>query len=452
MIHPASLEDIDRDRDERRRSIYESKFGKYPVLDDAGSISEDLVRSVGKPTRPQDLVDNRLLYALLKNAVHFLVTEDLGIHRKARRLGLSERTLLISDAASFLRRQYEKYVPEHLTIKHFEIHNLNLKAAFFDSLRSDYEGFNDWFAEKSLTGRMCWSWVDGSGDTKALLIYAEKQKRILRETPEKVLKICTFKIDDSAKGLKVGELLLRICFEYCVENAVATAYLTIFEKHIGLRLILEDLGFETIAVTSSGELVYAKDFKAPKSLEKINAFDFCKRFYPRYYDGIETNKFVVPILPHFQARLLGDARREQKMIDEFGNLVIEQNTIKKAYICRSRTKMVKPGDVLLFYRSRQNQGITGVGVVESVLRGLEPLYALTSFVGPRSVYSRKELADLANGNVLAILFRYVGASEFIPWKRLYDQGVLKGRPQTVVRINEDAYARLRKDVNRWSTY
>ncbi|VUT27662.1 MAG: hypothetical protein SYNGOMJ08_00212 [Candidatus Syntrophoarchaeum sp. GoM_oil] len=452
FVHPASLEDIGRDADESRRIIHESKFKKYPILQDSGNPDANFTSIVGKPSIPQDEVDNRILYSAYKNAVNFFVTEDLGIHRKARKLDLSERVLTVSQAVEYLRRQFERYIPEHLTLEHLEIYRLDLQSEFFDGLREDYPDFNEWFIEKSREGRMCWCLRDKEENLKALLIYAEKNKQTFRDHPEPALKLCTFKVADEAKGLKMGELLLKMCFEYCSKNGLSAAYLTTFEKQTHLRILLEDFGFVEIGKKSKGELLYAKDFVAPSDLNDMRPLEYCKRFFPEFYDGNEVRKFVVPIRPEFHDRLFADARVRQTSIDEFASGVVEQNTIKKAYVCKAPIKKIRSGDILLFYRSKRNKGITGIGVVESVLRRPSSFDDLIAFIGPRSVYAEDELQELHKTGALAILFRYVGQlPSFISRERLFELKILKAAPRTIISMENVQYNQLNGDDEGWLT-
>ena len=57
-----------------------------------------------------DFVENSLLYSLLKNEVSFLITEDLGIHKKANRINnqfpnFNDRVFTIREALSFFKQQ-----------------------------------------------------------------------------------------------------------------------------------------------------------------------------------------------------------------------------------------------------------------------------------------------------------------------------------------------------------
>jgi predicted nucleic acid-binding protein len=99
LLHPKSIEDINRDSDDYRRKITLSKFKTYNTLEIAPDPNTDLkfLDIIGSPKKDNDIVDNFLLFAVYRNAVNFLITEDLGIHKKARITKLSERVLNVID-------------------------------------------------------------------------------------------------------------------------------------------------------------------------------------------------------------------------------------------------------------------------------------------------------------------------------------------------------------------
>lgn len=110
------------------------------------------------------------------------------------------------------------------------------------------------------------------------------------------------------------------------------------------------------------------------------------------------------------------------------------NSIRKAYLCRSSVRQIKPGDVLAFYRSQTTKAITVLGVVEDSLVS-DAAIALGSFVAKRTVYSMRDITDLctdAGGRprtVLAIKFRQVLRSfEHVPLHELKQNGLLKSAP------------------------
>jgi hypothetical protein len=211
-------------------------------------------------------------------------------------------------------------------------------------------------------------------------------------------------------------------------------------------MLLEDFGFQMAGKKSAtGELIYAKDFLVPQSLDGLEPLEYCKRFFPKFFDGDSVRKFVVPIQPEFHDRLFSDAKERQTFIDEFGDMIVEQNTIKKAYVCNARITKIRSGDLLLFYRSRKKQGITGIGVVESVLRQPSSSEELIAFIGVRSVYSAQELRQLYENGALAILFRYIGQlPSLLSRERLFELGALNGAPQSILTMDDISYNRLKE--------
>jgi hypothetical protein len=74
------------------------------------------------------------------------------------------------------------------------------------------------------------------------------------------------------------------------------------------------------------------------------------------------------------------------------------NTIRKVYLCRAKAKGLKPGDILLFYLSRDrrlaaSQSLTTVGIVEQCResRTSDELVVMTA---RRSVFSATELSAI----------------------------------------------------------
>ena len=95
LVHPKSIVELKRDRNEERKKIALSKIRTYPILESPPNPDNDekFQNIVGEPLSHNDYVDNILLYAVNRNAVDFLISEDNGIHDKAFRLGLENRIL-----------------------------------------------------------------------------------------------------------------------------------------------------------------------------------------------------------------------------------------------------------------------------------------------------------------------------------------------------------------------
>src|SRR3990172_2416857 len=103
LLHPASRDDVARDRDRARRIVIESKLGKYKTLEVAMEPDDGFRSAVGPGSRVNDSVDIAVLYALHRDAADFLITEDDGLHRRARRVSEEERVLTVAQAVALLR-------------------------------------------------------------------------------------------------------------------------------------------------------------------------------------------------------------------------------------------------------------------------------------------------------------------------------------------------------------
>ena len=241
VIHPASLAEIGKDLDAKRREITLSKLRGYPFLEAPPKPTDVFLRLIESRV-VGDEVDDAILYALYRNAADFLITEDRGIHRKAMRVSLEERTMTVDSALEFFRRLHARRLPEHPILKNDFVRNLEVEDPFFDSLRNEYPGFDEWFKRISIEGRKCWVYRDESERIKALLILKEENEPIPTTPPIPAstrLKLCTLKVD--LPRLRMGELLLKVAFQYCIDNQLFEIYTTHFRRGEDALLgLLED--------------------------------------------------------------------------------------------------------------------------------------------------------------------------------------------------------------------
>jgi hypothetical protein len=128
------------------------------------------------------------------------------------------------------------------------------------------------------------------------------------------------------------------------------------------------------------------------------------------------------------------------------------NTIRKVYLCRAQAKGLKPGDILLFYLSRDqrlaaSQSLTTVGIVEQC-RESRTADELAVMTARRSVFSAAELTAIqarSAASVKVIDFLLAGhMTPSIGVDDLVASGIFNGRPpQSIARLNEARYQRLR---------
>ena len=455
IIHPASIDDINRDSNQSRKTINLSRVAKYqrlenpPVLSSAEAIRLGLVAA-----NDNDRVDNELLFALYRNAAGLLVTEDRKIHRSAKALGLADRVHHVRQSVEFLNRVYSRTRITLPSIKEIPLHQIDVNLPFFDSLRGDYTPFNAWFAKAAQEGRTAWVHTVDAGSLAAICIYNEEASPIVtsddRALAGKVLKLCTLKVGEEVRGRKIGELFLKAAFRYATSNAIGKIYVTIRPgKHDLLEDLCRNFGFQHFGHDKNGDGVYVKEHPVAPPTPDLPPLDYNIRFYPYFRGDSEIRKFIVPIMPTFHEMLFPEAQDQQTLFH-----AAVGNAIKQAYLCHARDGSIMPGDIVFFYRSHDTQAITSMGIVELV-RDLDNADQIMELVSKRTVFRREDIEVMAAKQTKVILFRLAHHLDRpIPFNWL-DLHVVKGPIQTIRRIDHDAYLRLiqeRPALSRFSSH
>jgi len=437
FVHPASMSDIENDKDEKRKKVILSKFNSYPRIESPPTPDADFLRVIGSPKSGNERIDTEILYALYRNCVDFLITEDREIIKLASKVGLKDRIFTIESALEYFEGLYERKYPKHLQIKREHIYNLDIKDPFFDSLKKEYAEFADWFKKIARDDRPCYVYKENGG-IKALLILKVEKGAIETEggviSDKDRLKICTFKVDKF--GLKIGELLLKISFEFCLKNNIDEAYLT---------ELIEEFGFRNMGKNKRGEYVYLKKFIYDNA--RLTPLQISKMYYPSYKDSEEVKKFIVPIVPKFHDRLFPDypSKKQSKLFDytEMGEFNIAGNTIKKAYLSHSPIRKIREGDIVMFYRSVDQQ-LTALGVVEKAT-AMDKIDNILKVIGKRSVYSMDDIRSMAKKPVLCILFtQHFYFKSPIGYKNLKEDGIISSAPQSIIEISQEDYSKIKK--------
>jgi hypothetical protein len=405
--------------------------------------------SIQEVKRSSDLVDNSILYAVYKNAVDFLITEDRGIHKKANRIRIDDRVLFINDAI-LLHRQYvhKEWIINPPALIQKYVYNLSLADAFFDSLKKEYEGFEDWFQRISKEGRKCWVHYGEKGNIRALLIYKIEDETIYSDPPlpkKKRLKLSTFKV--AYEGHKIGELFIKLSVDIAIQNEISEIYLTHFSaSEDRLVDLISEYGFKKVAVNDRGEEIFLKKLMIEQTdMSVLSPTDIAIEFYPSFYDGPQVRKFIVPICPEYHGRLFTDYPGRQLTLSEsVGDFIIEGNTISKAYICHAKPKRMQVGDILLFYLSKL-QKLTSIGTVEFVKTEIRDSQEILRFVGKRTVYSLSEIEEISKKPATVILFRqHFHLHNPLSLKELKNMGILAGPPQSIILISNERYDKIKR--------
>ncbi len=126
--------------------------------------------------------------------------------------------------------------------------DLNVTDPFFDSLRNDYPGFNNWFEKKAVQGEEALVIYNQTSEIVGFvyLKYDEFESLVLDThtiNPKKRIKIGTFKLSTEIQGNRVGEGAIGYILLQWQDSNIDELYVTVFEKHKSLIILLEKYGF-----------------------------------------------------------------------------------------------------------------------------------------------------------------------------------------------------------------
>lgn len=448
VFHPASEEDINRDRDAKRRIRTRDRLAQYTRLDGFSDCPWNT-----DETRPNDACDNAILYALECDAAHYLVTEDREIHRKAVSRRLGNRVFAVQAAEDFLRRLHESTSVKLPNIQDVPLHSLTrlLNDGFFDSLREGYPTFDTWFRDCARNDRRAWVYWSEPERLGALCVYARKENDDVTGhgdvLPGASLKLCTFKVAPDCQGRKIGELFLKAAFRYATENRLEHIFIHgDAEKHSFLFELLADFGFAEFG-RYGDDVVYVKKHPiiAPDdSATDLSAFEYFQKYFPHFRHDRSIKKFIMPIRPEYHRILFSDyiSPADSPQMALFDSRHTASNAIKQAYLCHAQLSQMHPGDVVLFYRSTDEKAVTSLGIVEQY-ETLEDANEIVDRVRRRTVYSMSEIERMALKPTKVMLFRLVRHFTHPPsFDWLKQSQVVNGNIQTIREIDDDAYQRL----------
>ena len=397
-----------------------------------------------------------MLYAVAADAVDFLITQDKKLIGRATRANIADRVLDVPSAIVYFSQYFEvKLPPLPDYVEQGPINGSWIADPFFDSFKAEYarvpNEFRDWFSKAARAGRPA-VWVKNpDGRLGALMIYKDETQAVGDAPAKRRLKICSFRVDPTMQGVRLSEKLLQFAFNFLRANLVDEAYVEVFPSHSDLTAVFELFGFETREFTPRGEIRMFKHAVPPDADPSSDRWTRFRRSFPAYDDGPWIKKFVVPIQPIWHERLFPEFETypNQTHLDQWlegGSrlrLSPAGNAIRKAYICRSPSQHLSPGDLLLFYRSHDLREVNQIGIVESAERKLG-VEAVVDLVGNRTVLPRATLEELCNEEVLVILFWHIGqfpsvTKEGVPLEVI--PGFVRP-PQSIWQISEEAYSVL----------
>ncbi|EJL6658958.1 TPA: N-acetyltransferase [Vibrio cholerae] len=283
---------------------------------------------------------------------------------------------------------------ENLSYQKFS--QINLNDPFFSTLKADYVEFPDWFAKKAREDESAYVLYNRHGVIEGFMYLKIEVGEITDTNPPLPnathLKIGTFKFDSA--GTRRGERFIKKVFDHAIEYKVDDIYVTIFDKHEYLIILMQRYGFNIIATKETANGNENVLFRKMSSVTGDILHD-----YPKF-ETRGNSKYLMSIYPDYHTRMLPDSILNNESHDLIQD-VSHTNSIHKIYLCAMEgTSNFKPGDIIVTYRTTDRQGparyrsvITSVCVVEEYknIGEFNTLECFLQYAGSYSVFSTEEL-------------------------------------------------------------
>jgi rRNA-processing protein FCF1 len=435
-IHPKTLDEARKIKDQNKKDIFISKLEVYKIIDNPPKVTEDFNKLVGCKNG-NDIIDNEMLYAVTRNCVSYFITNDKQLLKKAELINIKDRVLSIDEAIEKFKQEEKVVIETPVFIKKEFLYNMNLDDDFFSTLRFDYKGFDKWFIKKQRNEEM--AYVTMTRDNKVtsfLMLKEEDENEDYSDfekpfSPAKRIKVSTFKVSDTGK--KIGECFIKIMIDEAIQKNVDEIYVTTFEKQESLIYLLKQYGFEffTYKDTTKSDETVEKEAIYVKNIKD-------KSKYP-YIQLRNQGIFIFPVIPKYHKLLFEDAEREYQIsIDDTQGKNTSANAIKKAFISNAKIKKIKSGDIVLFYASHNKKAITALGIVETTWNKFESQEEIFNIVRKRTAYDEEELKQVTQLDSLVIMFKhYITFKNPITYDFLYNRGIVNGYIQGPISIERE---------------
>lgn len=230
---------------------------------------------------------------------------------------------------------------------------ININDVFFQSLKEDYEEFENWFNRKSKKkDEKAFVSYDEDEHITDFLYLKKEDGEVEDVTPVlpklRRLKIGTFKIE--SRNSKRGEFFIKKIMDVAMIRGYKEIYATIYPKHEHLVSLLEKYGFMCKAYK------FHDNGKKEKVLVKsmTTVYNDIIKDYPRI--NIKDNsKYILSIYPKYHSKMFpfSSLETEKNLLDKILLDVAPTNSLHKVYLSNIEgTRNLKAGDVVVIYRTK----------------------------------------------------------------------------------------------------
>lgn len=333
--------------------------------------------------------------------------------------------------------------------------DINLNDNFFDSLKLDYPGFDEWFIRKAKEDRKAFVLEDELGIAAFVASKPENEEIITNRgvLPEMDrLKICTLKISDRHQGERYGEGAIGLMLWTWQKSKCDQIYVTVFDKHESLINQLEKFGFVKTGYNQNGEGIYLRDKRSIDYSDAYKSFPFINPNFD--YAGY----LLIDACYHDNMFAYSELANHKELIESIEKNVI--NGLSKIYVGKAMNKNHYIGEPILIYRidssdapgKRYRSCLTSFAIVTDIImtkKWGKPIMTYEEVLGRiknKSIFDEKELYERyindANVQVIELLYYgYFGSGNNVNMNWLDENGfwIKSEKYPTEIKLNSDEF-------------
>lgn len=438
LIYPKTKAEIQKYKDASVRNSIDIKLDSYETII-PNPLNDELFNQAISSFSKDDnsLIDNEILYQVYDGLADLLITNDNKILKKAKVLGIREIVLNVEEYLYIVSKEFPNKVDyKMLSVKKEKFGNINLNDSFFDTLKEDYPGFEEWFRKKNK--EEAYVFKRNNNVHGFLFVKTEYPDEVdyLSVTPKlskkKRLKVGTFKIDASLKGFRLSERFLKIIFDNALNENVDEIYVTLFENKRNevdlLRDVLCKWGFTYYGYKLTNQV--EKESVFVKTLERFDSTKDIKFNFPNLPRG--QRFYMLPINSEYHTDLFPDSILKNEDMNLYSEDKGHLYSLEKIYVSNANTKNAKPGDFVVIYRKgdrypkRYSSVCTCLAVLEEILMP-QTKEEYLKVCSNKSVFSNEQLEyfyDSKNYRTVIKLILYKTYFEKISLDKLINIGFI----------------------------
>ena len=329
---------------------------------------------------------------------------------------------------------------------------VDIGDSFFDTLKSDYPEFSQWYQKKADEGATALVFSDDEGLGAFVYLKSENEPIELAECTLPAIsrkKIGTLKLAERFQGQRLGEGALGLALWDWHSTKEQEIYVTVFEKQALLISQLTRFGFNMVGRKNNGECVYLRS-----------------RLHVDYGDPYKSFPFINPAFAGSGYLVVDDVYHDTLFpYSELKNTFQEQlslsvaNGFTKIYLGSPMSALpYQKGEPLLVYRKYTGTAgkkgfkscITSYCVVTEIIVAKQngvikmPFDELIRRISNKSVFDEQDIRTKyereRNLTVIEMLYYgYFGEGNNINWVWLKNNGYMDERYPTTIRLTQNQF-------------